>query len=171
MAVAVVLATAGALAFTGESVLDALRGVFSLSLGAVDTAVIWSALTAQFQGIEAIHTPELDARPERARAAVLECSKQTQAALKFARYLAAPDAALLQRRGESPRPRVELPVVPPQRPVNDRKLIGKHPRAQHTLGKQHRHHRGGIRDHLQIGDRVGPHHRPHELTGRVCSHG
>ncbi len=33
---AVVLATAGALAFTGESVLDALRGVFSLSLGAVD---------------------------------------------------------------------------------------------------------------------------------------
>lgn len=62
-----------------------------LSLGAVDTAVIWSALTSQFQGIEAVHTPELDARPERASAAVLECSKQTEAALKFARYLAAPD--------------------------------------------------------------------------------
>ena len=63
-----------------------------LSLGAVDTAIIWSSLTLQFQGIEAVHTPELDARLERASAAVLECSKQTQAALKFARYLAAPDA-------------------------------------------------------------------------------
>lgn len=62
-----------------------------LSLGAVDTAVIWSALTGQFQGIEAVHTPELNARLERASAAVLGCSKQTQAALKFARYLAAPD--------------------------------------------------------------------------------
>ncbi len=63
-----------------------------LSLGAVDTAVIWGALISQFKGIEAVHTPELDARPERASTAVLQCSKQTHAALRFARYLAAPDA-------------------------------------------------------------------------------
>ena len=44
--------------------------------------------------------------------------------------VAAADAALRQRRGKPARPRVELPVVPPQRPVHDRKLIGKHRRPR-----------------------------------------
>ena len=62
-----------------------------LSLGAVDTAVVWEALTRQFEGIECIHVSELDARQERSSTAVLSVSSQSGEALKFARYLAAPE--------------------------------------------------------------------------------
>ena len=39
--------------------------------------------------------------------------------------VAAPDAALGQRRGEPARARIELAVAPPQRPVDDRRVVGK----------------------------------------------
>lgn len=62
-----------------------------LSLGTVDTAILWEALIPQFQGLEAVHVPELDARPERASAAILTDCTQPSLALKFARFLAAPE--------------------------------------------------------------------------------
>ncbi|MEK0446815.1 MAG: hypothetical protein RLZZ399_2136, partial [Verrucomicrobiota bacterium] len=75
-----------------------------LSLGAVDAAIVWEALTLQFQGIEGVHVPELDAHPERASAAVLTASKQPAVALKFARFLAAPEkgGAVLAAAGYVP---------------------------------------------------------------------
>lgn len=62
-----------------------------LALGAVDAAIVWEALTQQFEGIEGVHVPELDARIERSSTAVLSVSSQSGEALKFARYLAAPE--------------------------------------------------------------------------------
>ncbi len=77
-----------------------------LALGAVDAAVIWAPLTAQFSGLEAIHVPELDSHKECASAAVLTVSKQPREALKFARFLAAPEhgGALLTAVGFDPIP-------------------------------------------------------------------
>ena len=77
-----------------------------LSLGAVDAAVLWDSLVPQFQGIESVRVPELDAHPERASAAVLTASKQPGQALKFARFLAAPEkgGALLVAAGYAPVP-------------------------------------------------------------------
>jgi molybdate transport system substrate-binding protein len=62
-----------------------------LSLGAVDAAILWDALPSQFSGIEAVHLPELDARREPASAGILASSTQPAEALKFARFLAAPE--------------------------------------------------------------------------------
>ncbi len=62
-----------------------------LTLGAVDAAVLWDSLIAQFKDTEAVHVPELDARAERASAAILTAGTQAPAALAFARYLSAPD--------------------------------------------------------------------------------
>lgn len=61
-----------------------------LRVGAVDAAIIWNATVPQFKGLEAIEIPELAARRETASAAVLSSCTQSQAALKFARYLSAP---------------------------------------------------------------------------------
>ncbi|MEY2598977.1 MAG: hypothetical protein RLZZ142_1236 [Verrucomicrobiota bacterium] len=77
-----------------------------LSLGAVDAAVLWDSLVPQFQGIESVHVPQLDAHPERASAAVLTASKHPATALKFARFLAAPEkgGALMAAAGYVPVP-------------------------------------------------------------------
>ncbi len=61
-----------------------------LSLGAVDAAILWDATVPQFKGLVAVDVPELKDRVENASAAVLAFSAQSAAALKFARYLAAP---------------------------------------------------------------------------------
>lgn len=62
-----------------------------LSLGAVDAAVIWNSTVPQFKGIEAVVVPELKARPENASATILTVSAHPTEALKFARYLTAPE--------------------------------------------------------------------------------
>ena len=62
-----------------------------LSLGTVDAAIVWDATVPQFKGIEAVEVPELSARVENASAAVLAACAQSAAALRFARYLAAPE--------------------------------------------------------------------------------
>ena len=62
-----------------------------LVLGAVDAAVLWDLLIGQFKDTEAVHVPELDARSEKASAAILTAGTQVPAALAFARYLSAPD--------------------------------------------------------------------------------
>lgn len=62
-----------------------------LSLGAVDAAILWDATVPQFKGLEAIEAPELTALVENASATVLKQSQQPAIALRFARYLAAPE--------------------------------------------------------------------------------
>ena len=57
--------------------------------------------------------------------------------------VASADAALAQRRGKLPRPRIELAVVPPQRTVHDRELVGKHRRR--ALQQRQRRQRLEIR--------------------------
>jgi molybdate transport system substrate-binding protein len=87
-----------------------------LSLGAVDAAVLWDALPSQFSGIEAVHLPELDAKPETASSGVLSASTQPAEALKFARFLAAPEkggellkaAGLAAKPGDAWAPKPEL---------------------------------------------------------------
>lgn len=75
-----------------------------LSLGAVDAAILWNSTVPQFSGIEAVEVPELSASVENASAAVLASSKQPALALRFARYLAAPEkgGAVFGKHGFSP---------------------------------------------------------------------
>jgi molybdate transport system substrate-binding protein len=61
-----------------------------LSLGAVDAAIIWDSTVGQFK-LEAVEVPELSARSENASVCVLSYCAQTAAALRFARYLSAPE--------------------------------------------------------------------------------
>jgi molybdate transport system substrate-binding protein len=77
-----------------------------LSLGTVDAAILWDALPSQFSGLEAVHLPELDAKPETAAAGVLTSSTQAAEALKFARFLASPEKGgeLLKAAGFTPQP-------------------------------------------------------------------
>jgi len=75
-----------------------------LQLGAVDAAIVWDSTVPQFKGLEAVTVPELDKRAENASVAVLAACKQSAAALKFARYLAAPEkgAAVFEKHGFKP---------------------------------------------------------------------
>jgi molybdate transport system substrate-binding protein len=75
-----------------------------LALGAVDAAVIWDSTVAQFKGLAAVRAPELDARAENASATVLTACAQPAAALRFARYLAAPEkgGAIFKANGFEP---------------------------------------------------------------------
>jgi molybdate transport system substrate-binding protein len=61
-----------------------------LKLGSVDAAIIWDSIVKQF-GLSAVEVPELSARTENASVTVVNASTQPTAALRFARYLAAPD--------------------------------------------------------------------------------
>ncbi|MEN9575005.1 MAG: hypothetical protein RL514_2860 [Verrucomicrobiota bacterium] len=72
-----------------------------LSLGTVDAAILWDATVPQFKGLVAVDVPELKDRIENASAAVLAFCPQPAAALKFARYLAAPEkgGAVFQSHG------------------------------------------------------------------------
>ena len=72
-----------------------------LSLGAVDAAIVWDATVPQFAGLAAVEVPEFSARIENATAAVLAASTQSAAALRFARYLAAPEkgGVIFQKHG------------------------------------------------------------------------
>ncbi len=62
-----------------------------VQLGAVDAAFVWDSTVPQFKGLEAVEVPELSRHVNHASAAVLSCSTQSEAALEFVRYMAAPD--------------------------------------------------------------------------------
>ncbi len=62
-----------------------------VQLGAVDAGIVWDSTIGQFKDLEAVELPELTKHRENASVAVLSfCDRPTEA-LKFARYLAAPD--------------------------------------------------------------------------------
>lgn len=75
-----------------------------LSLGTVDAAIVWDSTVAQFKGTEAVVAPELSSRAENASATVLSFCAQPAAALRFARYLCAPDkgGAVFKTSGFTP---------------------------------------------------------------------
>jgi molybdate transport system substrate-binding protein len=60
-------------------------------IGAVDAAILWDSTVPQFKQLESVELPEFTKHRENASAAVLAFCTQPQEALKFARYLAAPD--------------------------------------------------------------------------------
>jgi len=77
-----------------------------LKLGAVDAAIVWDSTVNTFTGLEAVEAPELSARVENASVAVLSYAPRPTAALRFARYLAAPEkgGTLFKQCGFTPVP-------------------------------------------------------------------
>lgn len=77
-----------------------------LSLGAVDAAIVWDSVVPQFKGLEKVELPEISKHEEAATAAVLASCKQPVEALKFARYLTAPQKGgpIFQKHGFTPVP-------------------------------------------------------------------
>jgi molybdate transport system substrate-binding protein len=75
-----------------------------VSLKAVDAALVWDSTVRQFKDTEAVELAELSKHEERASAAVLSFCAQSQAALRFARYLAAPNkgGAIFDKFGFKP---------------------------------------------------------------------
>lgn len=75
-----------------------------LALGTVDAAIVWDSTVAQFKGTQAVTVPELSARSENASATVLNFCPQPAAALRFARYLSAPEkgGAIFKANGFTP---------------------------------------------------------------------
>jgi molybdate transport system substrate-binding protein len=72
-----------------------------LSLGAVDAAIVWDSTVSQFKSLDAVTPPELAKHEEFATAAVLASSTQPAEALRFARYLSAPEKGgpIFQKHG------------------------------------------------------------------------
>ncbi len=62
-----------------------------VKLGSVDAAIVWDSAAAQFPTLDAISVPELANASEEASVAVLVSSAQPTEALRFARYLTAPE--------------------------------------------------------------------------------
>lgn len=62
-----------------------------VKLGAADAAIVWNSTVPQFDGVEAVEVPEFSKHRENASAAVLTSAVSSAEALKFARYLAAPE--------------------------------------------------------------------------------
>jgi len=73
-------------------------------LGAVDASLVWDSIIPQFDGLEMIQIAELSKHEEKASAAVLTTAASSQEALKFARYLSAPDkgGAVFKQHGFQP---------------------------------------------------------------------
>lgn len=65
-----------------------------VKLGTVTAGVVWDSTAAQYPELKAVRIPELSAATSTVGIAVLECSTQPAAALRFARYLAARDRGL-----------------------------------------------------------------------------
>lgn len=78
--------------------------IADVTLGAVDAAIVWDSTVPQFKETEAIESPEISKHVEKASAAVLPFSKQASQALKFARYLSAPEkgGAIFEKHGFKP---------------------------------------------------------------------
>lgn len=75
-----------------------------VKLGASDAALVWDSTVPQFEGLEAIQMPELTSHAEKASAAILKSAASSVEALKFARYLTAPEkgGALFTKHGFQP---------------------------------------------------------------------
>jgi len=65
-----------------------------LHLGAADAGLVWEPVLHEFPDLEAVSTPELAAVRARVVGAVLRFSRQPVAALRFLRFVAAPDRGL-----------------------------------------------------------------------------
>jgi molybdenum ABC transporter molybdate-binding protein len=77
-----------------------------LRLHAVDAAIVWDSTVNTFHGLEAVEVPELAARVENTSVAVLSYADPPTSALRFARYLAAPEKGglLFRQNGFVPVP-------------------------------------------------------------------
>jgi molybdate transport system substrate-binding protein len=75
-----------------------------LSLGTIDAAILWDSTVSLFSNLESIAVPELSAHSEPASVAVLTSCTQPQVALRFARFLAAPEkgGTVLRQNGFRP---------------------------------------------------------------------
>jgi molybdenum ABC transporter molybdate-binding protein len=75
-----------------------------VNLGTVDAGIVWDAVVPQFKSTEAVEVSELSNHNENASACVLSFSTQPTAALRFARYLTAPDkgGAIFKESGFTP---------------------------------------------------------------------
>ena len=62
-----------------------------LQIGAVDATVVWNSTVPQFEGLEAVRVPEFDAQRDNVSVSVLGASEHPADALRFARYLSAPE--------------------------------------------------------------------------------
>jgi molybdate transport system substrate-binding protein len=62
-----------------------------VNLGAVDAAIVWDSVVAQFKDTMAIEVPDLSSHKENASACTLNFSTQAAEALQFARYLTTPE--------------------------------------------------------------------------------
>jgi molybdenum ABC transporter molybdate-binding protein len=62
-----------------------------VKLGSTDAGIVWDSTIPMFVPLEGVEVPEFTHHREHASAAILNASKQPQDALRFARYLAAPD--------------------------------------------------------------------------------
>jgi ABC-type molybdate transport system substrate-binding protein len=65
-----------------------------VKLGTVGGAFIWDAMAPQYAELQIVRLPELEPVKARVALAVLHCSKQPTAALRFARFLSARDKGL-----------------------------------------------------------------------------
>ncbi len=75
-----------------------------VTIGAVDAAIVWDSTVPQFKELAAVELPEFSAHREHASAAVLSFCEQPAAALRFARYLSAPEkgGAVFSQHGFQP---------------------------------------------------------------------
>lgn len=75
-----------------------------VKLGAADAALIWDSTVPQFAGLEKVELPEFAKHLENASAAVLNSAVAAPEALRFARYLSAPERGgeVFQKHGFTP---------------------------------------------------------------------
>src|SRR5262249_45666491 len=75
-----------------------------IKVGAADAGIVWDATVRQMTGLEPIAVPELAGKKAHVAAGVLINSTQPTTALRFARYLAAPDKGQveLEKAGFTP---------------------------------------------------------------------
>jgi molybdenum ABC transporter molybdate-binding protein len=72
-----------------------------IKLGSVDAGIVWDTTLALYPELQAVHVPALDGGAARVTVSVLASSQNPSAALRFARYLAAPEkgAVAFQKNG------------------------------------------------------------------------
>ncbi|MCF7848337.1 MAG: molybdate ABC transporter substrate-binding protein [Kiritimatiellales bacterium] len=72
-----------------------------VKIGAVDAAVVWDNVAAQYPELEAIHVPLFDASVKQITVTILKTTRNPTDALRFARYLTARDrgAAVFREMG------------------------------------------------------------------------
>lgn len=82
---------AGKAVLMGATVTEAANAV---KADGADAAIIWDAMHKQYAGFDLVGLPEIAGVQAQVAVGLLNCSHQTTAAMKFARYLSAKDAGL-----------------------------------------------------------------------------